>query len=132
MTRVEFQPGFRISIRDKIVLVVGIVCAGLLSVRLPVGAFVIGFVVLHFFLFCNVFRIRRAPELIWAATFVLLSSSTIRFQVPGWTITIAASVSLSIFLICHSMTRRDYHGIGWQRLNPGLRDWWAKHIDNAS
>ncbi len=131
MSRSQFRPGFRISIRDTAVLGVGILSVVLLRVQMPVGAFVIGFVILHFFLFCNVFRIPRRPELIWAGTFVLLSCSTISVHVPGWIFTVVASLALSIFLICHSMAGPDYHGVGWQRINPGLREWWEEHVDGA-
>ena len=131
MSRPVFRPGFRISIRDTAVLALGSLCAGLLRVQMPVAAFVIGFVILHFFLFCNVFRIPRRPELIWASTFVLLSGSTIYVQAPGWIFTIGGSLALSIFLIYHAMSRPDYHGFGWQRINPGLRDWWREHVGGA-
>ena len=124
----EFSPGFRISPRDSLVLIVGTLGTLALSAQIPIGAFVVGFVVLHFFLFCNVFRIPRCPELIWAGSFVSLSASTIYTDVPGWIATFATSLALSMFLICRSLFQPDYHGVCWQRINPGLRGWWEEQV----
>ena len=52
----KFQPGFRLSMSDVIVLVVGAVaCAYAMTVDRWFGI-AIAFVVLHFFLFCNMVR----------------------------------------------------------------------------
>ena len=52
---------------------------------MPIGAFVVGFVVLNFFLFCNVSRIPRCPELIWAVPFepfAVVTSSGQHYEIP--------------------------------------------------
>ena len=56
---------------DVAVILLGAV-AGILAYAAigDVGLF-IPYVVAHFFLFCNVFRIRRPPELVWAFAFLL-------------------------------------------------------------
>jgi len=84
----------------------------------------IALVVIQFFLFCNVFRISRTPELIWAGVMVLLSLATGFWRAPPPWITIVCAVVLGGALIVREMRLPSYHGIGWQRINPGLREWW--------
>lgn len=68
----EFNPGFRLSKLDVLILVVSAVAAFFLWDVSSQFSTVIVFVVLHFFYFCNITRMSRVPELIWAASFVLL------------------------------------------------------------
>jgi hypothetical protein len=86
----------------------------------------VGFVLGHFFLFCNVFRIPRRSELIWAASFVFLCVSTITTGIPGWTWTIIISLVVTVMLIWMEMKKPSYHGILWKQINPGLQEWWEK------
>ena len=58
-----FKPGFRISIIDTFVIVIAITASTLLHKTDIVFSVAIIFVVGHFFLFCNVFRLSRKPEL---------------------------------------------------------------------
>ena len=51
MTALEFNPGFRLSLFDIVVL------------------FVLG----HFFYFCNITRMSRIPKLIWTVCYCFLS-----------------------------------------------------------
>ena len=63
--------GFRFSLVDGAAIVV---CAAATHTAWPaLGplSLVLPYVLGHFFLFCNVFRVRRPPELIWAGVFVL-------------------------------------------------------------
>jgi hypothetical protein len=124
MTRAEFRPGWRCSTVDAVVLVIGAVSAGA-ALRVDHGlAIGIGLAVGHFFLFCNVFRIRRTSELIWAGAFVALVASTVITGRPGWSETAAMAIGLSACLILLEMRLPSYHGIGWRRINPGLEAWW--------
>jgi len=54
MKQSAFAPGFRLSVRDGLVLVAGIGAQSCCRCLSGVGVHV-GFVVGHFFLFCNVF-----------------------------------------------------------------------------
>ena len=87
---------------------------------------VIAFVVGHLFLFCNVFRISRKPELVWASLFVLLAVFTVLTENPGWMITFVVSFLVAVVLINQETKKPSYHGVGWQMLNPGLLEWWDK------
>jgi predicted membrane channel-forming protein YqfA (hemolysin III family) len=122
----EFRPGFRFSWSDLLVLILG---AGL-SILLhgmdnPLGM-VIFFTVAHFFLFCNVLRMRRLYELIWAALFVVLASLSIWVNIPIWPGTIIIMLAVTVPLTVLQMRQPSYHGIFWQEINPGLSQWWLE------
>ena len=129
----EFRPGFRFSRFDAIVLIVGVLIAIALAFWNPLPALVVAFVLGHFFLFCNVFRIARLPELIWAgiffglACFALFSNAPVR----GWTLTFGASAVAAAILIALETRKPSYHGIGWRRFNPGLKDEWNRIRSSA-
>src|SRR4051812_47661861 len=59
MAERKFQPGFRLSALDVIVLVVGGVASAYAMTIDRWFGIAIAFVVLHFFLFCNVLRMSR-------------------------------------------------------------------------
>ena len=123
----QFEPGARLSRFDVGVLVVtAIVCGGLATTDAPLIAGGIAFVVGHFFLFCNIFRIRRGPELIWAALFTGLAAATILAETPGWPITFTVSLLATVVLIAIEMRHPSYHGIAWQRVNPDLPRYWRE------
>ena len=121
-----FAPGFRISVTDALVLIVGSIASFIVGTQVWWAGIVVAFVVGHFFLFCNVFRVRRKPELVWASLFVLLAASTVLTEKPGWMVTFAVSFLVAVMLIYRETKMLSYHGVGWQRLNPGLLEWWEK------
>ena len=121
----EFAPGFRLSVRDVVVIVIGAVAAVWLASMEPWWGFIVAFVVAHFFLFCNVVRMARSLELAWAATFLALASSTLLTQSPAWPVTAAVSLAVTVVVVVLQMRKPSYHGLGWQRINPGLREWWS-------
>jgi hypothetical protein len=103
--------GFRCSPVDLAAL--ALCAAGTIWLREPLGEMVwLAPVTLgHFFLFCNVFRIRRSYELIWAAVFIL--------NVAGWSIggeyswghVLAVQSPLTLLLISLEWRSPRYHGI---------------------
>lgn len=119
-----FQPGFRFSPADAAVLVAAVGGVVIMAPLLWWAALVLGTVILHFFLFCNVFRISRKPELIWAFVFTALSGATLLTGAPGWLTTVTASGLLAAILIFRETRTEHYHGIFWRHLNPGLPAWW--------
>jgi hypothetical protein len=124
-----FSPGFRLFKLDIVVLGLGSLLTAFASLQAWWAGFAVAFVVLHFFLFCNVFRISRAPELIWAAVFVALCGMTILYEKLGWPVTIAATLLLTVFLIYRETGKPGYHGICWQKWNPQLPNWWKEKVD---
>lgn len=125
MARSTFNPGFRLSFFDIVILAAGLVGSIILGSQIWWAGMVVGLVVFHFFLFCNVFRVSRSPELIWGATFIALAGLTILIEFPGWITTTVLSIAMSSFLIWRETKKKDYHGIYWKRWNPSLFDWWT-------
>ncbi len=121
-----FSPGFRISMRDALILSGGVAGTIMLGSKLWQAGVIVGFSVGHFFLFCNVFRIERKPELYWAAVFISLTTATVATGFPGWTGTLGVSLAVSASLIVLEMRKPSYHGIGWKHINPNLRTWWQE------
>jgi uncharacterized membrane protein len=125
MTQPVFKPGFRLSLTDALVLIGAAAGVIVMAPMLWWAALILGMAVLHFFLFCNVFRISRKSEMIWALVFTALSGATIFTGSPGWNATVAISVLLAVILIAKESRARHYHGIFWSYWNPGLPAWWA-------
>jgi len=120
----KFQPGFRLSALDVVVLVAGGVASAYATTFDRWLAVAIAFVVAHFFLFCNVLRMSRPLELIWAATFAALAVAAISQGVPSWPVVFAISSTVTVIVAAIEMRRPSYHGVGWQKLNPRLPEWW--------
>lgn len=127
MCQPVFSPGVRLSILDIFVLAVSIVATVVLASFTWWWGLIVGFVVGHFYLFCNVFRISRPLELIWAGCFALLAGGSILTEYPGWIVTIVASLIVTCIVITLEMRKLSYHGLGWQYINPKLNDWWNAH-----
>jgi len=121
----KFQPGFRLSEMDVGIILLG-VCVSVLLGRFDerLGMMVL-FVLAHFFLFCNVLRMSRPLELIWAGLFVLLAGSTFTFGQPSWNTTMAAMLGMTLILTFIQCLLPSYHGVLWRKLNPNLEQWWA-------
>ena len=128
MKHTAFAPGFRLSTVDVFVLVGGTTAAIVLSMYVWWWGFVTAFVLAHFFLFCNVVRMARPLELIWANVLVVLAGATIAFETPGWLVTALASLLVTVIVVVVEMRKLSYHGVGWQRINPGLPAWWESRV----
>ena len=127
-----FAPGFRLTTLDVMVLFVGAIATLILANITWWWGFVVGFVLCHFFLFCNVFRIARSLELVWAGVFGVLACGTIAIDVPKWIITSAVSLAATVVLVIVEMRKPSYHGIGWSRINPELPVWWDTQMANST
>lgn len=120
--------GFRLSLVDSIVLAVTII-ASLLLWKFTNGLSCMGLlVVLHFFLFCNVFRVPRIPELIWGLAYLILSAALLYFEqfTPLWNAITILPVTLLVLL--WSLRLPTYHGIFAKQWNPKLDDYLAGRI----
>lgn len=119
-----FRPGFRFSPLDGAVIAsggLGAVAASRVSLEFAALAVV---AVLHFFLFCNVFRISRALELAWSAFFLAGVGARTLGGIP-WSV-LGPGVLVATGLVVWRETRKpSYHGVLWRRMNPQLPDWWA-------
>jgi hypothetical protein len=80
--------------------------------------------VLHFFLFCNIIRIWRPYELIWAGLFVLNIYLWMQFDMPralGVCAILLIQMCFTSAFLALQMRSKYYHGVGWQQLNPGYK-----------
>jgi hypothetical protein len=128
----EFKPGFRLPVLDRVTLALGTIAAIVLGTLCWQASLVVVVVVSSFFLFCNVFRIARRLELIWASVFVAASTATILWGVPGWIVTVSVAAGTAALVVALEMRKPSYHGVGWRRINPGLREWWDGYVRNLS
>jgi phosphoglycerol transferase MdoB-like AlkP superfamily enzyme len=123
----KFAPGFRLSRLDIVVLLIGgLGAVAMMSINIWIGL-AIAFVVAHFFLFCNVLRITRPPELIWAVVFAAMVVAATVYRLIPWPLVFAVSAILTIVLAIIEMRKPWYHGIGWRRINPQLPQRWQSN-----
>lgn len=118
-----FAPGVRFSRTDAAALLLFAgAAAGLTAVEPWLGV-AAGFVAGNYFLFCNVVRASRGPELLWAGLFVTLAGLATDGSV-GWPAALAVASAGTAAVVGAEVRRPSYHGAGWRRLNPTLPDWW--------
>ncbi len=123
MKEKTFSPGFRLSLLDVIVLILGCVLAYYLKEINSKVSYVVLFVVGHFFYFCNVVRMSRVPELIWASCFVLLCGISQYHHAITVNIIFIISLLITAVLTYKEIQKPSYHGIFWSKINPDLEDW---------
>lgn len=108
----------RFSFTDFVVLVVATLGAWqLFKFGHPLWWIVVA-VVGHFFLFCNVFRVRRTFELWWAVVFVVNVSACFALGNIDWWPTMGFQLPVTIIVICLELRSGSYHGIGARWINP--------------
>jgi hypothetical protein len=113
--------GFRFSWTDGVAIVVFALLTwstwpllGKMSILFPV---VLG----HFFLFCNVFRIPRKPELWWSAAFVVNVGVWLSFNRFTWSMVLLTQTPITLLVITRAVFGEDYHGIGHSLVPWGRR-----------
>lgn len=135
----NFKPGFRLSTLDGAFLLasfVVVVPLGKMASRAgetlsEVGAYaLLGLPVIAFFLFCNVFHIRRSLELTWAALYVVLLLLAIAFHAIDWRAVATVALLGLAAAIAVDMKSPSYHGVGWRRVNPELPTWWNSQSEH--
>lgn len=42
----------------------------------------------------------------------------------GWALAFILSLLVTVVVMILQLRRPSYHGLGWQRINPGLPQWW--------
>lgn len=118
--------GFRLSAVDAAFIAAAAIATILLRGRLGDTVWVIPFAVGHFFLFCNVFRVRRSYELAWVAALFLNIGAWALVGRFSWPLVLAAQAPVTLAAIVLEMRSREYHGIGCRRINAAHLDEWMK------
>jgi hypothetical protein len=124
MAKRTFSPGFRLSVLDVAILVGGAVASAWVSRDNFYPGMAIAFVVGHFFLFCNVLRMSRPLELVWAGVFVALAAAVMGGGVFSWPVAFTLSGAVTVAVTVAQARRPSYHGVGWRVINPRLPEWW--------
>lgn len=110
--------GFRFSRSDLFIVLAGVFVVWYGAQRNRDLAILTAFVLGHFFLFCNVFRVGERAELAWAGL-LLLNVVIVGAVVGGsWWIALPLQCGVTAIIIARTFRRPDYHGIGCQRINP--------------
>jgi hypothetical protein len=86
---------------------------------------IVPFAVGHFFLFCNMFRVRRSYELVWTGCAL---ANVVGWHLAGagggWAV-LAVQSPITIAVIGLELRSPRYHGIAARRLNPRLDEYLA-------
>lgn len=106
------RPGFRFSLNDALVLLVSGIVAVLLWKPLPHLSVLLLFVIGHFFLFCNVFRVRRNYEYLWGAVFVVNAMLWLLLRPEGFHWALWVQLPVTAGVIVAEVRSERYHGIG--------------------
>ena len=103
--------GFRFSRVDAVVLLTaaGLTWAlwryvGQFALLVPVTLF-------HFFLFCNVFRVRRSAELLWAGAFVVNFAMWALSGSFSWWAVLGAQLPVTLAIVVVEVRHPRYHGV---------------------
>jgi hypothetical protein len=111
-------PGFRFWWTDAAVIIACVVLTWL--VWRPLGPLALFFPVTlgHFFLFCNVFRLRRKYEVVWTALYVLNVAGWLIGGELNWPGVLALQTPVTIAAITLEIKSPRYHGVFWKKVNP--------------
>ena len=119
-----FSPGFRLSELDVGVLLLGFVASPLLGKYFDHLGIAVLLAVLHFFLFCNVLRMHRVLEIVWAVSFTGLWLSSFWYGSPSWSQTYLLVFGVTLAVSGTQLLLPSYHGVLWKVFNPKLPEWW--------
>ena len=108
--------GFRLWTTDVVVLGLCAPAACVLWPWIGEASLLLPVVLAHFFLFCNVFRVRRAAELIWAGALVVNGVAWMWFDAFAvWRLALAQS-PLTVAVILSAVLSKEYRGICSRKL----------------
>ena len=124
--KMQFKPGFRFSLLDAFILITALCAAVFLFPYDAYYSVLVGFVVLHFFLFCNVVRMSRTPEIIWSFVFLSAFYGQLKLAALSFNLALLISLFMTVVLVIFEIRKPSYHGICWEMLNPKLPKWFAE------
>jgi hypothetical protein len=121
--------GFRVSVSDVLFIVGASVLFVAAGDQLGAMRFAIPVAVGHFFLFCNVFRIRRSYELFWTVVFLTNVGVQNFWLGVDWTWVLSIQLPLTLLLLVLEIRSERYHGILAERWNPKLPEYLAARLE---
>lgn len=114
------RAGFRFYPTDGLVLAISGACIWWWWDSLRELSLMITIVVGHLFVFCNVVRIRRWFELVWAGLFCVAILLWIALRlIPGWLVVLSSTALASVLIVIEVRSPR-YHGMLSRRINSNL------------
>ena len=122
----ERKAGFRLSVVDVAFIAAAAAATVFLRERLGSSVWIIPFAVGHFFLFCNVFRVRRKYELAWVGVFFVNVAAWALADRFSWPAVLLTQAPFTLLAIGLEMRSREYHGIGCRRINAAHVEEWLK------
>ena len=81
------------------------------------------------FLFCNVFRIPRKPELVWGGLFLIICLVAYLLDAFSPIMLSALIAPVTLVTLIYAIRLPTYHGIFAKRLNPRLDDYLTGKTD---
>ncbi len=114
--------GFRFSPMDAAALVLLGAAVAILHRFGSNLSWMVAIVAGHFFLFCNVFRVRRRRELFWAAAFLANAGLWLLFGQLDWFRLLVCQLPVTAGVIAWELKSARYHGVFADRLNAHLDD----------
>ena len=105
------KPGFRFSLQDAAVIAIGSLATAWLWGQVGSLSLLLLGVLLHFFLFCNVFRVQTRFELIWASSFVLNAGAWQIADELSWQRLLGSQLAITVLVIGAELRSPSYHGI---------------------
>ncbi len=117
-------PGFRFSLRDAVVITVCTLATVWLWERVGSLSLLLFGVLVPFFLFCNVFRVRTRYELIWASSFLLNAGAWQLADALSWQGLLGSQIIVTALVIGAELRSPSYYGIGhrWIHSRTGPRN----------
>ncbi len=127
----RFNPGFRFAKEDIFQQTVSLLWMLYLS-RFGLGTAIV-FTTLWGLMFTlrHAFRAPRTVEWFLALMVGAAAIPVLAFRLTGWYAVLAlCSILLgtAAILIYSEFRKPGYHGVGWRRINPNLREWWETTI----
>lgn len=108
--------GFRFSTLDAAIFAGGGVSTLALWPEWDSFALIVPYLLGHFFLFCNTFRVGGERSLIWV--FAFLANVYLLSRTGNLRLSLALQGVVTIVLIGQCVLSRNYHGWGCARVNP--------------
>lgn len=114
--------GFRFSLIDAAAIVLCAIATTIAWPTLGSLALLLPYVLGHFFLFCNVFRVRRKPELVWAGLLLVNFGFWIALGHPDLALPLLTQLVVTLAVIVRECRQPTYHGVFARALNPAHLD----------
>jgi len=112
--------GFHFSATDAVGVALCAAVTPLAWTRAGTYAWLIPVAMVHFFLFNNVFRIRKTFQLMWSGIFLIDFATWTALGEFSWLGVLAVQTPITAVLIWMELKSPRYRGVAAHKLNPDL------------